>query len=348
MAQQEMYDGPIFDVQAHAIQPQLLNQLAGLMRKNDTLTTKTIDTVVDDVFAKLADDLKSDARRKALGSEGVQVVTINTFFPPMPADRLLDIVEGMNIWMSNATRDQTQFIGTASIPPPPILASAGNASDGTSYAAKGVQALRRALTELGLQGVLLASNYDGVFLGDAVFDPYFALAEELSVPVIIHPAVQPVEAAYIHHKNIPTFAGYLNDQRTTLLDLVMAGIYEKFPKVTVIATHLGGGILSSLGRFNVLLKRFPDEAWYIGLDGNKKMLPHPVESYLKRIFYDCNNAELRDIEHAAAVVGIDHLLTGTDFPWTDDSFSREILGQVKDAAVKKKLAYGNAASLFQC
>lgn len=347
MAQPELYDGPIFDVQAHAMQPQLLNQIADLMRKNDTLTTNTIDTVVDDVFAKLADDLKGDARLKALGPSGVQVVTINTFFPRLPADHLLGMVESMNVWMSNATRGQSQFIGTASIPPPPVLALAGNAPDGVSYADKGVQVLRRALTELSLKGVLLASNYDGVFLGDSAFDPYFAVAEELGVPVIVHPAIQPVEAAYIRHKNITTFAGYLNDQRTTLLDLIMAGVYEKFPRITIIATHLGGGVLNSLGRFKVLLKRFPAEAWYIGLDGKKHMLPQPVESYLKRVFYDCNNAELLDIEHAAAVVGIDHLLTGTDFPWTDDSFSREILSRVKDPADRKKLSYESAASLFQ-
>jgi hypothetical protein len=78
--------------------------------------------------------------------------------------------------------------------------------------------------------------------------------------------------------------------------------------------------------------------------GHKQLLPCPIEYYLKKIYYDCNNAEKSDILHAASVVGIEHLLTGSDFPWTDDA-SREVLGQL-DGASRTKLAYDNAASLF--
>jgi predicted TIM-barrel fold metal-dependent hydrolase len=100
----------------------------------------------------------------------------------------------------------------------------------------------------------------------------------------------------------------------------MSGVYEKYPKLTIIATHLGGGILTSLGRFKALSKRFPEDASYIDLNGKRCALPMLIEHYLKNIYYDCNNAEVADILHAASIVGIDHLLTGSDFPWTDDTF----------------------------
>jgi hypothetical protein len=125
----------------------------------------------------------------------------------------------------------------------------------------------------------------------------------------------------------------------------MAGTYEKYPNLTIIATYLGGGILTSLGRFKVLSKRFPTDPWYIDLDGNKRLLPNPVEYYLKKIYYDCNNAEVPDTLHAASVVGIEHLLTGSDFPWTDDTFTRDILGQLDDS-IKSKIAFENASRLF--
>lgn len=61
---------------------------------------------------------------------------------------------------------------------------------------------------MGLKGILLASNYDGVFLGDGAYDSFFALAEELRVPVIIHPAVEPVEAPFIPRKILQPTLGF--------------------------------------------------------------------------------------------------------------------------------------------
>ena len=91
---------------------------------------------------------------------------------------------------------------------------------------------------------MVFSNYDDVLLGAPAFEPYFAAADELGILVIIHPAVTPVDLPFVPRKNIPTFSGYLNDQRSTLLDLVTAGVLENHPDLTIVATHLGGGILA--------------------------------------------------------------------------------------------------------
>jgi predicted TIM-barrel fold metal-dependent hydrolase len=77
-----------------------------------------------------------------------------------------------------------------------VLLAAGNAPDGETYSQKVISGLRHTITELGLKRILLASNYDGVFLGDGAYDSFSASAEELRVPVIIHPAVEPVEAPF--------------------------------------------------------------------------------------------------------------------------------------------------------
>lgn len=138
-----------------------------------------------------------------------------------------------------------------------MLLAAGNAPDGETYSQKAISGLRHAITELGLKGILLASKYDGVFLGDGAYDPFFASAEELRVPVIIHPAVEPVEAPFIPRKNIATYSGFLNDQRTTLLDLVMSGVYEKYSNLSIIATHLGGGLPDESGSLRNLVAAIP-------------------------------------------------------------------------------------------
>ena len=308
---------------------------------NQGLTETTKDIMVNDVCKSLADNLQSSARMKALGEDSVHVVTIITLFPPLPADEIMKMCDFLNVWMAGATADNHQLIGIASIPPPPLLAKAG-----PPYIERGLNILRRAIIELGLKGVLFTSNYNSVFLGDSAFDPYFALIEELGVPIIIHPAVQPVEEQFIPWKNIGALSGFLNDQRTTILDLVMAGVLEKYPNLKIIATHLGGGILSSLGRFRTVSTRFPHELWYIDLDGNRHLLPQAIENYVKKIYFDCNNADVEDIAHAISKVGVDHLVTGTDIPWTDDRFTRRVLGELGDDGTRAKLAYNNAAKLF--
>ena len=53
--------------------------------------------------------------------------------------------------------------------------------------------MRRAIVDLGLKGVFLASNYNNVYLGDASFDPFFELVENLKTVVLIHPVVNLVE-----------------------------------------------------------------------------------------------------------------------------------------------------------
>ena len=170
--------------------------------------------------------------------------------------------------------------------------------------------------------------------------------EELGVPIIIHPAVHAVEEQFIPWKNIGAMSGFLNEQRTTILDLVMAGVLEKYPKLTIVATHLGGGILTSLGRFRIVAARFPLELWYIDRDGRRRVLPQTIENYLKKIYYDCNHADVEDISHAIEKVGPEHLVTGTDFPWVDDRFTRQVLGEVGDEETVLELAYKNAARLF--
>ncbi|PVH68952.1 hypothetical protein DL98DRAFT_522440 [Cadophora sp. DSE1049] len=346
MSGKQPYDGPIFDVQAHAIKPSSYDVVATAIRESAGIEDGTADVIINDICKKLADDLQGEDRLMALGRANIQVVTINTFFPPLPAPVMLKIVHDLNIWMCEKTTGNPQLIGTASIPSPPFLATVGLATDGKTFIEKAIAGLRHSITNLGLKGVLFASNYDGVFLGDAAFDPYFALAEELGVPIIIHPAIDPVDGNFVRRKNIPTYSGFLNDQRTALLDLVMAGTYEKYPKLTIIATHLGGGILTSLGRFKALSGRFPADPWYTDLKGNKRLLPNPIDFYLRKIYYDCNNAEVSDIQHAVSVVGIEHLCTGSDYPWTDDKFTRVVLGQLDDST-RSKLAYENASSLFK-
>jgi predicted TIM-barrel fold metal-dependent hydrolase len=146
---------------------------------------------------------------------------------------------------------------------------------------------------------------------------------------------------------LPITTFYMNDQRTAILDLVQAGVLENHPNLKIIATHLGGGVLGLMGRIEQLAEVLPAEQLYIDLRGQKKKLPNLINYYLKKIYYDCNNADATDIIAAAGKVGIDHLLTGTDFPFIPESFTRLVLANCPFSEKEKEaIAYNNAARLF--
>ncbi|MFT4306204.1 MAG: amidohydrolase family protein [Microbacterium sp.] len=340
---QSLYQGRIFDVQAHAIQPSTLRSTSDLISTAAWLEDGTKRIIADDVLATAADDLHGPRRLRTLRDDGIQVVTVNLGFPRADPERLLQIVDETNRWMARQSAENPQLLGTAIMPPAPLLATPDEPRHGGLIDAA-LEATSTAITQLGLHGIMASAHYDGVFLGDPVYEPFFGLAESLQVPVIIHPAITASDVQLVPRKNIPTDAGFLNDQRTTLLDLVKAGVLERHPELALIATHLGGGILTSLGRFEQLDLRFPDENWYLDSAGTRRRL-NRLGSYFRRIHYDCNNSSRADILHAVECVGSDRLLTGTDFPWATDHHTRQVLGGLEHD-LARKIAYDNARRLF--
>ena len=84
---------------------------------------------------------------------------------------------------------------------------------------------------------------------------------------------------------------------------------ERYPDIRWIMPHAGGilpSILYRLQKFETLPK-FKDQ------------IPAGVRSYLKRIYYDVAQAtELETLRALMELAEPDHLLLGTDFPFTID------------------------------
>ena len=77
----ESYDGPIFDIQTHAIMPETLSRAREAIMSNESLTTPTKEVMAHDVCINLADNLNGALRQKALDKGTIHVVSVNTFFP---------------------------------------------------------------------------------------------------------------------------------------------------------------------------------------------------------------------------------------------------------------------------
>lgn len=103
-----------------------------------------------------------------------------------------------------------------------------------------------ALDELRADGVVLLSNYDGVYLGDDRYAPLWEALERHRAVVFIHPAHPLVPL-------LPEVPGplvdYPFDTTRNAVHMVARGITERYPNVRIILSHAGGFVPFAALRF---------------------------------------------------------------------------------------------------
>jgi len=104
----------------------------------------------------------------------------------------------------------------------------------------GLAEISRAYDDLGVDGICLHSNYDGIYLGNPFLLPIWDELDRRSATVFVHPTTP--EAKVLD--GIPgPIEEYPADTTRSALDLVMAGYMSRFQSVKLILSH-GGGFLT--------------------------------------------------------------------------------------------------------
>jgi aminocarboxymuconate-semialdehyde decarboxylase len=102
------------------------------------------------------------------------------------------------------------------------------------------------------------------------------------------------------------------DNCLALSRLIVRGIYEKFPKLKIIASHLGGGISEIIGRMDYAYE-IEDEGYFLGSYEPMLITKKPSE-YLTMMYMDTTSYHAPAIRCAAETIGADRLLFGSDCP----------------------------------
>jgi len=167
--------------------------------------------------------------------------------------------------------------------------------------------LRRAVKNLGASGGYLPSNVKGRYLDAKEFAPVFAMAAELGVPLMMHPSNPPARERMANYE-LAVVAGYLFDTTLNIFNMIFGGLFDRFPKLKVYCTHLGGYA-------PLLHARMQRE-----LDTNPALaarLQRPLRDYLRSIYFDTicfDPAYVRAAIESGAVMP-SHLLLGSDTPF---------------------------------
>jgi 5-carboxyvanillate decarboxylase len=165
-------------------------------------------------------------------------------------------------------------------------------------------------------GAALPSDFGSIHLDDDRLDPLYALLEGSRKFLWIHPALAPRESdsatygAYDLYRTVGReFALAMGTLR-----LVLGGVLDRHPGLTVIVSHLGGGISSLVPRVRSYQdKRF----WGIAGDPVHGRAPaRPFDEYLSRIYFDTGGffGDPAAVDIALRHIPPDRILLGTDYP----------------------------------
>ncbi len=215
----------------------------------------------------------------------------------------------------------------------------GMGSVGLQDVGRSMRELGRAVNSLGLKGVVVSSNIRNRDLGETRFKPFWAKAQELGVPVFIHPQ------GFSHADRLAKFflwnsVGQPLEEALAMSSLIHEGVMDEFPKLKLCIDHGGGYLPFYAGRTDRAFERRPETSL------NIKKKP---SAYLRQFYYDTVFYDLDMLAFLVKKVGAGRIMMGTDYPLSmgeDDpvGFVKRTRGLSKDD--KDKILWKNAARLF--
>jgi aminocarboxymuconate-semialdehyde decarboxylase len=170
--------------------------------------------------------------------------------------------------------------------------------------------LERAVKQDDCRAVIINSSHQGHYPDADEAKPFFRLVTDLDIPVFVHPgdSTTPATADYRLASSISRPA----DNCLSLARLIVRGIFEEFPSLKLVGSHLGGGICEVIGRMDYAYS-LQDFAFFLGAY-EPMLIKHPPSHYLKMMYLESTCYHPPAARCAIDTVGIDHFVFGTDSP----------------------------------
>ncbi len=191
-----------------------------------------------------------------------------------------------------------------------------------------------AFDTLGVDGVAVLTNTDGVYLGDPRFEPVFDELDRRRARVLIHPTSPACWDATSLGRPRPMLE-FLFDTTRAVVDLVLNGAIARHPNIAFIVPHTGATlpvIADRVAAFALVLADVDPDA--------------DVMRDLARLHYDLAGFAIpRQLDALLAITTLDHLHYGSDYPFTPDFVVSVLAGQLDDAGMSGTLTE-NTRRLF--
>jgi predicted TIM-barrel fold metal-dependent hydrolase len=211
---------------------------------------------------------------------------------------------------------------------------------------KAANELRRCVRELGFPGGIVNGTTDGAFLDDARFTPVLEAAQELNVPIYLHPAPPPAAVREAYYSGLPddlgqalSIAGWGWHVETGLhaLRMMASGVFDRLPDLQIIIGHMGENLPFSIARSDSVLSR-------------QAKLKRPIIEYFRSNFHVTTSGffTVPPFLCALMVIGADRLLFSVDYPFSSNKTARAFMDSLPISTEdKEKISHGNAERLLK-
>ncbi len=197
----------------------------------------------------------------------------------------------------------------------------------------------------GFKGAMIHGLSNGEFLDDPKFDPIWATAERLDVPIYLHPSVpDPTVAKIYYEKYLEDFPmviraawGFTVETATIAIRLVLGGVFERHPKMNLVLGHFGETLPFVLWRIDQALKR----------PGAK---PMDFRKVFSSNFHVTTSGNFSNPALLCTMmeIGIDRILFAIDFPFVENPDGMNWIPNLPICEEDKiKLLSGNAQRLLK-
>ena len=207
--------------------------------------------------------------------------------------------------------------------------------------------LERAVRTLGLKGALINGPTGARFLDDQSFWPILECAESLEVPVYVHPAPPApaiVDAYYggfspqVNTALATGAWGWHVETGLHVLRLVLAGVFDRFPRLQLVIGHMGEALPFMLRRATGPLGQ------------EVTGLQRPLPEYFRENLHLSTSGffSVPPFLNALLEVGADRMMFAVDYPFSTNERGRAFLDAMPvSPADKEKIAHGNAERLLR-
>lgn len=210
------------------------------------------------------------------------------------------------------------------------------------------QELERAVTRLGMKGVIVNSHTQGGYLDEERFWPLLEACEAMDVPLYLHPNTPPAEMVqpFLSRCLDAAIYGFAAETGLHVLRMIVAGVFDRFPRLKVVLGHLGEGLPYWLYRLDFVHQGIVKSQRSKGA----QPLRRTPSDYLRENFWYTTSGMAWEpaVTFVQHVIGEDRVMYAMDYPY--QYLPQEVTAM--DAlpispATKRKFFQTNAEGLFK-
>ena len=203
-----------------------------------------------------------------------------------------------------------------------------------------------ALDTLKADGIKLATNVGGQYLGAPELDTLFSVLNERKAVIILHPH-RPVPVNKQVMQQTPlVMQEYLSETTRAVSNMISRNVLARYNNIKVVVPHCGAYLPLAIPRMRSLTPV---------MQTNKMVGEIDYEANLRALYYDLAGAHSPEvIRMLLTITTPDHLLYGSDYPYVAPQVLTQSLARMKDyllkepdlAPFKEMILWKNAKWLF--